>query len=139
MSNLRPLILAYQSDVKKMVSFFYDRYQRRDLLRATVEKVIPRSGRMEGLGDYQFHGIGLRCRMNGIEVDVDLGHDDRADGFDAWRLFIYNESCGFPFSDFKSREAIEDQLEGLLTKGLVEKIPDSYNYYWTEEVRKPIT
>lgn len=126
------LILAYQKDVKRVMTFFYEKYGRRDLLRAKGEKAIPASGHVDGLGPYQFHGIGLRCEMGKTEVDVDFGPDDRIDGFDAWRLFIYNESLNFRYGTLPDRDSVQRILETMVSLGRIKQVPDSHNFYWAD-------
>lgn len=53
-----------------------------------------RVGRIEGLGAYQFHGVGCRVEMDSGE-EVNFDWDEAGDPvFDAWRLRGYAESLG---------------------------------------------
>ncbi|AEI10676.1 DUF6896 domain-containing protein [Cellulomonas gilvus] len=53
-----------------------------------------RSGRLDGVGDFQVHGLGCRVELDsGAIVDFDWDEDMR-EVFDGWRLQNFAESLG---------------------------------------------
>ena len=72
-----------------------------------------RSGRIEGLGTYQLHGVGCRLELDtGEEVDFDWDRDGNAI-FTPWRLRTFAESLG-----------IMDVEEGELAKACRDFVRD---------------
>jgi len=129
-NDIEALIVDFQSSVREAVQLFYDKYQRTDLLRALHEGVFPQSGQIANKR-YSFHGIGLGIASRDKEVDFDFGPNDRIDGFDSWRLFIFANSQ-VRYVGVWTRERIDKELEVLFNSEKIYR-PESYgNYYYKQ-------
>ncbi|WLI09330.1 hypothetical protein PSH66_13675 [Pseudomonas sp. FP597] len=57
-------------------------------------KKIPQRGSIANEVTYELHGIGCRVYLAETCIDFDYGPDERIDGFDRWRLYMY--ACELP-------------------------------------------
>lgn len=124
------LIDNFLKEAEYTANCFYKKYNRKDLLRAVIDGTITRTGKIDGLKHYAFHGIGLYARLKNCEVDFDFGLGDRIDGFDSWRLNQFAQSR----TDKKklwTQEKIQNGLEKLKQTGEISKLKGdiSSNYY----------
>ncbi|HZF50866.1 MAG TPA: hypothetical protein VE093_19535 [Polyangiaceae bacterium] len=126
----RMLIDEYQAAVRRVVSTLRAGFGRDDLLRARRTGVIPKDGVISGI-EFSFHGIGCRAIVDDVEVDFDFGLDGRADGFDAWRLWLFARQKPKKYPQFQRQEDIKAALERLARSGEIE-IPqtESSGYLW---------
>lgn len=126
------LIEDFQQTAKVVAEEFYNKYNRKDLLRAWHDKTIAQKGSLNDIVQkYAFHGAGLYAKLKGKEVDFDFGPDDRIDGFDAWRLKEFADSQK-KYKDKWSSKSIESGLEELMKNGTIYKPgshPGTTNYY----------
>lgn len=120
------LISDYMRDVRIINDLFAKKYQRKDLLRAWREKVIPQYGIIGDNIEYGFHGIGCCVVFPDREVDFDFGPENRIDGFDLWRLTIYLESRK-DITTITAKE-LEEIFNSLIESEVVVRMPDSRLY-----------
>ena len=127
------LIEDFQTEVKFVAAQFYNKYGRKDLLKAWHDKAIPQTGQLDNIViQYAFHGAGLFAKLIDKEVDFDFGPNDRIDGFDAWRLRAFADSQAKKYQGFWTLKKLENELEQLKKQGLIIKpgdFPGSSNYY----------
>ncbi|WP_372339936.1 hypothetical protein [Pseudomonas sp. P7548] len=67
--------------------------------------------------------MGCRVYISEICIDFDYDPDDRVDGFDLWRLFIY--ACELPekYKQYTDREFLENDFNEYLKLGKAKKTP----------------
>ncbi len=74
-----------------------------------------RSGRIEGFGNYRFHGRGCAFELDSGEY-VDFDWRARVTEFDPWRLRLYAESVGVTGVD---KHGFLAACRGLVSEGLL--------------------
>lgn len=131
--TIEQLINDFLKESEYVANCFYKKFNRKDLLRASKDGTIERSGKIEGLKHFAFHGIGLYARRKNCEVDFDFGLNDRIDCFDSWRLNQFAESR-IEDKGRWNREYIQSKLDELEKDGKIFKIKGdvSSNYYKNE-------
>lgn len=129
------LIKDFQDTSRLVAETFYEKFRTKKLLLAVnSDRTIPRRGSFGIINEYAFHGCGLYAKLVDAEIDFDFGENNRADGFDAWRLKNFAESKQHLYSFFDSEKKIQNELDNLEMSGLIHKPgthPGSSNYYWT--------
>ncbi|MGD1846340.1 MAG: hypothetical protein ACFB10_13215 [Salibacteraceae bacterium] len=129
-ATIERLINDFLKTSAYVANCFYKKYDRQDLLRASKDGTIEKSGKLEGLEYYAFHGIGLYARRKNFEIDFDFGLNDRIDGFDSWRLHQFAASR--PESrGIWTEKTIQSALDKLESMGEISKMRNdiSSNYY----------
>lgn len=123
--TLENLITEYLAQVKKATDLLEKTFGTKNILRLWRSNKIPRRGSVTDDVTYEPHGIGCSVYLSEICVDFDFGPDERVDGFDAWRLYMY--ACEVPhrFKKYTDREFLEREFDEYLKKGKAKKIEDS--------------
>ncbi len=128
--TIEELIDEFLIESEYAANCFYKKFNRKDLLSASKDGTIEKSGKIEGLQHYAFHGIGLYARRKNCEIDFDFGLDDRIDGFDAWRLKDFAKSRKVKKGLWEN-DLIQSELDRLEEIGEISKLKGdiSSNYY----------
>ena len=111
MASIHELIAAYQSHTAKIVCRLREHFEIDNLLAGVRSNAIPKAGNLTELR-FEFHGVGCRGELEGLEADFDFGPKDRIDGFDAWRLYQFAKQLTANFPEFQSLQAIEAAIYG---------------------------
>ena len=92
-----------------------------------IEADIPQKGLLDGGIEYLKHGAGCTVYFPDGKVDFDFGFHGEANGFDAWRLYIYarDNSCSY---GFESYEDLVERLEAEVSEGHLVCSDDSLLY-----------
>lgn len=135
MSNQKTLSLIkdYQRDVKLFMKLFYEKYYRKDVLRAWHDGEVPQEGKLTDSVEYELHGIGCCVFFPDREVDFDFGPDLRVDGFDLWRLQQYIKRNANP-EKYPSLDELEVSFKNLVESGRIKKIYNNSNLYFFSDV-----
>lgn len=128
--TIEKLIDDFLKESEYVANCFYKKYNRKDLMRASKDGTIEKSGKIEGLRHYSFHGLGLYAMRKNCKVDFDFGLNDRIDGFDSWRLHQFAESRT-ESRGLWTQETIQSELDKLEANGEISKMKNdiSSNYY----------
>ncbi|MCF5055316.1 hypothetical protein GIW50_26115 [Pseudomonas syringae] len=120
--TLENLITEYLAQVKKSTELLEKAFGTKNILRLWRSNKIPRRGSVTDDVTYELHGIGCSVYLSEICVDFDYGPDERVDGFDSWRLYMY--ACEVPhrFKKYTDREFLEGEFNDYLQKGKAKKI-----------------
>ncbi len=121
--QLENLITEYLAQVKKATDLLERSFGTKNILGLWRTKKISQRGSVNGDVTYELHGIGCRVYISEICIDFDYGPEDRVDGFDLWRLFIY--ACELPekYKPYTNRELLEHDFNEYLKLGKAKKIP----------------
>lgn len=119
METVRELIREYLGAVHKAVSELRAGFGRNDLLRARHSGGIPKDGVINGV-EFSFHGVGCWAVVDGVDVNFDFGPDNRADGFDAWRLWQFAREKPAAYPQFQELKQVEKALKMLACSGEIE-------------------
>lgn len=128
------LIDEYLADVEVFMKLFAEKFQRRDVLRAWREKVIPQSGKINNEVEYELHGVGCRVYFFDRIVDFDFGPYQRTDGFDVWRLERYLISRKDMLAII-TKDQLQEGFDNLIRTGIIEKKFSDSNchlYYFSD-------
>lgn len=120
---LEDLINEYLAQVKMATDLLEISFGTKNILGLWRTKKISQRGSVSGDVTYELHGIGCRVYISEICIDFDYGPEDRVDGFDLWRLFIY--ACEFPekYKQYTDREFLKHDFNEYLKLGKAKKIP----------------
>ena len=105
-SNLRCLILAYQSAVCEVLALMQGSGIKQPI--TNIEWVcmdIPQLGKLIGGIPYFKHGFGCKVKLPRGAVDFDFGEQGQINGFDLWRLLDFAGSRLFEYG-FSSEAAL---------------------------------
>lgn len=74
------------------------------------------------------HGCGLEIAVDGLYIDFDYSREGYADGFDAWRLYVYLMAGDFNNNgpDNYICDRVFDWFEGLVTEGTIVQLDNLY-------------
>ncbi|AZF26044.1 hypothetical protein C4J90_1870 [Pseudomonas sp. R2-60-08W] len=123
--TLENLITEYLAQVKKVTDLFEHVFGTKNLLRLWRSKKIPQRGTVVDEVTYELHGVGCRVYLSEICVDFDYGPDERVDGFDPWRLYLYACETPHKYKRYTNIETMKREFNAYLKKGKAKKIDGS--------------
>jgi hypothetical protein len=126
------LATQYVGDASELVKALQSQYPYENLLRAVIERKVPRQGVLQDDLRFEFHGVGCRFETPSRKLDLDFGPECRCDGFDAWRLYLYANENNLGVGNPTLAE-IEEGLIQLERAGEVQKPrtdPSPHLYYF---------
>lgn len=87
-----------------------------DILRAVVQKEIPREGELAclGGGQYFIHGIGCSIETSTVELNFDLSPDGDVSGFDPWKLWQFIRSSSNPGCELRNKDVFDQAIAALV-------------------------
>jgi len=123
--TLENLICEYLDQVKKATNLLELTFGTKNILGLWRSKKIPQRGKITDDVTYELHGIGCRVYISDKCIDFDYSPDDRIDGFDAWRLYMY--ACEVPkkYQKYTNKATIEREFSEYIEKGKAKKIQGS--------------
>jgi hypothetical protein len=127
--NLENLIADYLSLVEAGTALLEKKLGFRNILRLWRTSQITRCGNITADIEYELHGIGCAIYFPNESVDFDYGPDDRIDGFDAWRLYIFAKDRPEKYQKFCDQEVIENELREYIKNNKITKMPHPSNLY----------
>ncbi|MFT0477078.1 DUF6896 domain-containing protein [Pseudomonas antarctica] len=123
--TLENLIAEYLEQVKKSTDLLEQVFGTKNILSLWRSKKIPQRGKVADDVTYELHGIGCRVYLSEICVDFDYGPDERVDGFDAWRLYLYACETPLKYKKYTNKESLEREFNAYLKKGKAKKVEGS--------------
>ncbi len=126
-NDLLLLISDFLAEVKLSLELCEKKFGSRSLHQLWKDKKISQRGEISDGVSYQLHGNGCMFEFPDHCVDFDFGPEERADGFDAWRL--YNYACEYPdkYPKYTNLEHVELELKKYEQMNIVSKIKNSYS------------
>lgn len=123
--NLETLIHEYLTQVEKATILLEQTFGTKNILQLWRSKEIPQRGRITDNISYELHGIGCRVDFSGVCIDFDYGPNERVDGFDPWRLYIY--ACEVPhrYKKYTNQNTLKLEFNNYVAQGKAQKITDS--------------
>lgn len=131
--TLETLISEYLRHVDEATELLKRSFGTKNIHGLWRSNKIPQRGAVTDDVTYELHGIGCRVCLSGLYIDFDYGPDDRVDGFDLWRLYIY--ACELPqkYKKYTDKEYLAHELGEYLKLGKAKKIPGSMsNLYFIQ-------
>ena len=123
--TLEHLITDYLKQVKKATNLLEQVFGTKNIIGLWRSKQIPQRGTVAANVTYELHGIGCSVYLSEICVDFDYGPDDRVDGFDSWRLYMYACETPSKYKKYTDKQALEREFNAYLKKGKAKKIEGS--------------
>ena len=123
--TLEHLIIDYLKQVKKATDLLEQVFGTKNIIGLWRSKKIPQRGTVAANVTYELHGIGCSVYLSEICVDFDYGPDDRVDGFDSWRLYMYACETPSKYKKYTDKQALEREFNAYLKKGKAKKIEGS--------------
>ena len=123
--TLEHLITEYLEQVKKATDLLEQVFGTKNIIGLWRSKKIPQRGTVAANVTYELHGIGCSVYLSEICVDFDYGLDDRVDGFDSWRLYMYACETPCKYKKYTDKQALEREFNAYLKKGKAKKIEGS--------------
>lgn len=133
--DLEHLIDDFLAQVEKATNLLEGRFGQKCILRLWREKEILQRGEVSDGINYELHGVGCRVYFPEVCVDFDYGPDERIDGFDVWRLYIY--ACEVPrlHAKYTDMDALKRDFNEYMGLGKVYRISESMsNLYFKRKV-----
>lgn len=124
-NNLESLIREYIYQVKKATDLLEQTFGTKNILRLWRSNQIPQRGRITDNISYELHGIGCRVDFSGVCIDFDYGPNERVDGFDPWRLYIYACEVTHRYKKYTNQNTLEREFNNYVAQGKVQRITDS--------------
>ena len=123
--TLEHLITDYLKQVKNATDLLEQVFGTKNIIGLWRSKKIPQRGTVAANITYELHGIGCSVYLSEICVDFDYGPDDRVDGFDSWRLYMYACETPSKYKKYTDKQALEREFNAYLKKGKAKKIEGS--------------
>lgn len=123
--RVEDLINEYLAKVKKATDLLEHAFGTKSILRLWRTNKIPQRGSIiEGV-TYELHGIGCRVYLSEACIDFDYGPDERVDGFDLWRLYVY--ACEVPhrYKKHTDEKTLKREFNEFLEKGNAKRVRGS--------------
>ncbi|WP_455827497.1 DUF6896 domain-containing protein [Pseudomonas graminis] len=119
--TLENLINEYLAQVKKATDLLEQRFGTKNILGLWRSRQIPRRGAITEDVTYELHGIGCSVYLSEICVDFDYGPNERVDGFDSWRLYMYACEVPHKYKEFTNKDFLDLEFCEYLKKGRAKK------------------
>jgi len=131
--TLENLINEYLDQVKKATDLLERIFGTKNILPLWHSEKISQRGKVSDDVSYELHGIGCRIYLSEICVDFDYGPNERVDGFDPWRLYMY--ACEVPhrYKKYTDKDALEQDFKKYVAQGKAKRLTGSMsNLYFLQ-------
>ncbi|WP_163909179.1 DUF6896 domain-containing protein [Pseudomonas frederiksbergensis] len=123
--ELTYLIDDFLVQVEKATALLEEKFGKRCILRLWGTKQIAPRGNVTDDVSYELHGVGCRVYFPDACIDFDYGPDERIDGFDSWRLYIYANEVPKKHPKYTELDHVKRDLDEYIAAGKVERIKNS--------------
>ncbi|OPA90384.1 hypothetical protein BFW86_12145 [Pseudomonas fluorescens] len=119
------------AQVRKATDLLEFSFGTKNILGLWRFRKIPQHGPIADEVTYELHGIGCSVYLAETCIDFDYGPNERVDGFDPWRLYMY--ACELPHRHpkYTNKESLERDFNEYLKLEKAKKNPGS-NLYFTQ-------
>ena len=134
--DLECLIDDFLIQVDRATDLLEEKFGRKCILRLWRANEIPQRGLVTDSISYELHGVGCRVSFPKMCIDFDYGPDERVDGFDVWRLYVY--ACEVPslHPKYIDQSVLERDFEEYIKLGKVERVSGSMSsLYFKNKLR----
>jgi len=128
-TTLEDLIKDFLSKVQKGTTLLQEKFGTRNILRLWRSGQIERCGEVNGGVEYELHGIGCAIHFPNESVDFDYGSNNRIDGFDEWRLYMYATDRPLKYKKYTDMKFLESEFQTYIDAGRIEKMSPSDDLY----------
>ncbi|EJN20394.1 hypothetical protein PMI36_04201 [Pseudomonas sp. GM79] len=134
--DLECLVDDFLIQVDRATDLLEKKFGRKCILRLWRLNEIPQRGIVTDGVSYELHGVGCRVSFPEVCVDFDYGPDERVDGFDIWRLYVY--ACEVPslYPKYTDQSVLERDFKEYIRLGKVERVSGSLSsLYFKNKLR----
>ncbi|MBJ7372066.1 MULTISPECIES: DUF6896 domain-containing protein [Pseudomonas] len=128
-TTLEDLIKDFLSKVQKGTTLLQEKFGTRNILRLWRSGQIERCGEVNDGVEYELHGIGCAIHFPNESVDFDYGSNNRIDGFDEWRLYMYATDRPLKYKKYTDMKFLESEFKTYIDAGRIEKMSPSDDLY----------
>lgn len=128
-TTLEDLIKDFLSKVEKGTTLLQEKFGTRNILRLWRSGQIERCGEVIDGVEYELHGIGCAIHFPAESVDFDYGTNNRIDGFDEWRLYMYAIDRPVKYKKYTDMKFLESEFKTYMDSGRIEKMSASDDLY----------
>ncbi|WP_285416441.1 hypothetical protein [Pseudomonas sp. efr-133-TYG-5] len=127
--TLEDLINDFLSKVEIGTKLLEEKFGSRNILNLWKTQKIKRCGEITKGIQYELHGAGCFIHFPSETINFDYGPNNRVDGFDIWRLYVF--ACDRPLSypRYCRKENVEEEFLKYLSENRIEKMPASDDLY----------
>lgn len=129
MIHLEDLIKGFLNKVEEGTTLLQEKFGTRNILRLWRSGKIERCGEVIDGVEYELHGIGCAIHFPTESVDFDYGSNNRIDGFDEWRLYMYATDRPEEYKKYTDINFVESELKSYIDSGRIKKISPSDDLY----------
>lgn len=127
--TLEDLITDFLSTVDIVMKLFEEKFGTRNILRLWRSNQIQRCGKITEDVQYELHGIGCAIQFPAESVDFDYGSNNRTDGFDVWRLYIFASDRPIKYKKYCEKKVLEKEFQEYIQSKKIEKMSAADNLY----------
>ena len=127
--TIEDLIKDFLSKVEKGTTLLQEKFGTRNILRLWRSGQIERCGEIIDGVEYELHGIGCAIHFPAESVDFDYGSNNRIDGFDEWRLYMYATDRPVKYKKYTDMKFLESEFKTYMDSGRIEKMSASDDLY----------
>ena len=127
--SLEDLIKDFLSKVEKGTTLLQKKFGTKNILRLWRSGQIERCGGINDSVEYKLHGVGCAIHFPTELVDFDYGPNNRIDGFDVWRIYMYATDRPEEYKKYTDRNFLESEFKSYIASGRIEKMSPSDDLY----------
>lgn len=144
MNEIEKQIIELINEYINCSSYFFniikDNYQidKEGILRSRRLNLIPKNGTIGDI-DFNFHGGGCFFETSNDNIDVDLGPNDRTDGFDFDRIKNFSKSRIEKYPALLNEIQFKKGFDNLIKKGVISNpafYPNPHLFYFKNSINK---
>ncbi|WP_178083661.1 hypothetical protein [Pseudomonas sp. Sample_9] len=129
MVRIEDLIKGFLSKVEEGTTLLKKKFGTRNILRLWRSGQIERCGEIIDGVEYELHGVGCAIHFPTELVDFDYGPNNRIDGFDVWRLYMYAADRPEEYKKYTDINFLESEFKSYIDSGRIKKISPSDELY----------
>jgi len=128
-NTLEDLIIDFLNKVDIGTKLLEEKFGTRNILRLWRSNQIQRCGKITDTVEYELHGVGCAIHFPTESVDFDYGSNNRIDGFDVWRLYIYASDRPLKYKKYCDKDELKKEFNEYFALKKIEKMSASDNLY----------
>lgn len=128
-NDIEDLINDFLAKVDTATLLLEKKFGTKNILRLWRSNQIQRCGDITSDAQYELHGVGCIVHLATESVNFDYGFNNRIDGFDAWRLYIYALDRPLKYKKFCDKKILEKEFNDLILSKKIEKMSPSDSLY----------
>lgn len=129
MIRIEDLIKGFLSKVEEGTTLLKKKFGTQNILRLWRSGQIERCGEIIDGVEYELHGVGCAIHFPTELVDFDYGPNNRIDGFDVWRLYMYAADRPEEYKKYTDINFLESEFKSYIDSGRIKKISPSDELY----------